>query len=226
MTVQAVNQAYLAASTGITKGTIRFNLANGYLMQKLLFADDLQRKPVSLFWFRLIWPLLGQRKLLMPLVRPQGIYCFYSAKLITRLAAMIGDRPCLEIGAGDGTLSQFLSAAGVQIKATDDHSWGEIVTYPGTVLRQSASKALKLHQPQVVVCSWPPAGNSFEQHVFTTTSVQTYIVIGSRHESAASDWAAYRRQDAFALAENTALSRMVLPPENGGAVHIFQRKQP
>ncbi len=224
MTIEAVNQAYLAASTGVVEGKIRFNLVNGYLMQKLLFAGDLQRKPVSMFWFRLVWPLLGQRRLLMPLVRPRGIYCFYSAALIARLADLIGDRRCLEIAAGDGTLSRFLTEAGVQVTATDDYSWGDTVRYPDTVLQQNAGKALRTHKPQVVISSWTPVGNTFERQVFSTPSVQTYIVIGSRHESAAGDWRAYRAQNNFDFAEDTALSRLVLPPENSGSVFVFQRK--
>jgi hypothetical protein len=36
---------------------------------------------------------------------------------------LIGERECLEIAAGDGTLARFLEAEGVRITATDDHSW-------------------------------------------------------------------------------------------------------
>ena len=64
-----------------------------------------------MFWFKTLWPLLWQRRYLMPLVARKGIYCFYSARLVDRLAALIGDRPALEIAAGDGTLSRFLRDA-------------------------------------------------------------------------------------------------------------------
>jgi hypothetical protein len=77
--------------------------------------------------------------------------------------------------------------------------------------------------PEVVLCSWPPAGNPFERWVFATPSVKTYIMIGSRHEFAAGNWTDYRRQTAFAFAERPELSRLVLPPELDGAVHVFQR---
>ena len=43
--------------------------------------------------------------------------------------------------------------------------------------------------------------------MFTTPSVELYMVIGSRSEFAAGNWAAYRAQDAFALTEEPALSR-------------------
>ncbi|MFI7547154.1 hypothetical protein [Actinoplanes sp. NPDC049599] len=223
MAVHLLKQAILSASTGVTAGRVRFNLVNGYVAQRLLFRRGLDRKPVSLRAFRLLWPLLRQRRLLMPLVQPKGIWCFYSRPLITRLAALIGDRSCLEIAAGDGTLARFLTDAGVRITATDDHSWSDTITFPETVLEQDARTALRVHRPEVVVCSWPPAGNPFEQHVFTTPSVQCYVVIGSRHEASSGNWAAYRAQRDFDLVLDEELSRLVLPPEVEQAVYVFTR---
>lgn len=223
LTVALLNQAYLAASTGVRQGPVRFTRVNGRLAQRLLFRRGLERKPVSMAWFRLVWPLLGQRRLLMPLVRPHGIYCFYSGRLIRALADLIGDRSCLEIGAGDGTLSRFLAAAGVDVTATDDHSWRDAVTYPDDVHRQDAVSALRTRRPEVVICSWPPPGNTFERQVFITASVQLYIVIGSAHEAAAGNWQAYRTQSGFEWTTDERLSSWVLPPENRGAVHLFRR---
>jgi hypothetical protein len=218
-----LKQIALSAATGGTGGRVRFNLLNGYVAQKLLFARGLERKPVSMSWFRLAWPLLWQRKLLMPLVGPHGIYCFYSLRLVRRLAAMIGDRSCLEIAAGDGTLSRFLAAEGVSTTATDDHSWTHSVQFPDTVIKQDARSALREHQPQVVICSWPPAGNDFERHVFTGSSVELYIVISSQHEFAAGNREAYEQQSGFSFDEEPALSRLVLPPELEPAVYVFRR---
>jgi hypothetical protein len=224
MAAAAMKKLTLAAATGVTKGRVRFNLINGWLGQKLLFAHDLERKPVSLLWFRLIWPLVWQRRRLMPLVQPKGIYCFYSRRLIRELAGLIDGRPCLEIAAGDGTLSRFLADEGVQITATDDHSWDRNVTYPAAVERQDASTALRTHEPQVVICSWPPPANAFERDVFTTRSVQLYIVINAGLELGSGDWDGYRRQTAFDLVEEPALSRLVLPPELEAVVHVFRRR--
>jgi hypothetical protein len=226
MTIHLLKQAILSASTGVSEGRVRFNLINGFLAQRLLFHRDLERKPVSLALFRMMWPLLRQRRLLMPLVQPKGIWCFYSKPLITSLADIIGDRTCLEIAAGDGTLSRFLADAGVRITATDDYSWSDSITFPDTVLQQDARTALRAHRPQVVICSWPPAGNPFEQHVFTTDSVQQYIVIGSRHEHSTGNWAAYRQQTGFDLTCDERLSRLVLPPDVDPAVYRFTRLQP
>ncbi|HEU5111349.1 MAG TPA: hypothetical protein VFT95_22640, partial [Micromonosporaceae bacterium] len=224
MAVAALRHSLLRAAAGVDKGSIRFNLLNGFVAQKLLFERDLDRKPVSMLWFRVLWPLLWQRRRLMPLVSPRGIYCFYSKELIRALADMIGGRRCVEIAAGDGTLSRFLVAAGVDVVATDDHSWSHRIAFPREVLRQDARTALRVHRPQVVLCSWPPAGNPFERHVFTTGGVQLYVVIGSRHERGAGDWAAYRRQTEFAMEHDAALSALVLPPELEPAVYVFRRR--
>lgn len=223
MAAAAVRKLSLVAATGVTKGKVRFNLVNGYVGQRLLFAHDLERKPVSLLWFRLLWPLLWQRRRLMPLVQPKGIYCFYSRRLIRELVRLIDGRRCLEIAAGDGTLSRFLADEGVQITATDDHSWNRNVTYPGAVLRQDARTALRVHKPQVVICSWPPPANTFERDVFTTRSVQVYIVINAGLELGSGNRVEYRRQTDFELTEEPALSRLVLPPELEAVVHVFRR---
>jgi len=225
MAHQSIRQHLVSEATGIERGKVRLNLLNGYLAQKLLFADGLERKPVSLSWFRLLWPLLWQRRLLMPLVQPEGIYCFYSRQLVDGLAALIGTRTCLEIAAGDGTLTRFLADSGVRITATDDQSWKHEVNYPAFVVRQDAREALREYAPEVVLCSWPPAGNTFEQQVFRTGNVQLYIVISSRHRFAAGNWDEYRRQTAFDHDEDEALSRLVLPPELDAAVYIFRRRR-
>jgi len=224
MALQALRQAVLAASNGHRTGRVRFGLVNGYVAQKLLFRRGLERRPASALAFRIVWPLLRQRRLLMPLVQPKGIYCFYTSALIRRLAAMIGGRLCLEIAAGDGTLSRFLAAAGIPVIPTDDHSWHSRISYSPDVLPEDARTALRSHPAPVVICSWPPPGNTFEKHVFTTATVELYIVITTRDESSAGDWDAYRRQDTFTMTEDPDLSRLVLPPEINPTVLIFKRR--
>lgn len=214
----------LSAAAGGRSGKIRFNWFNGFIAQRLLFAHDLVRKPVSLPWFRLFWPLVWQKARLMPLVEARGIYCFYSRQLIASLARLIGGRDCLEIAAGDGTLSRFLAAEGVRITATDDYSWKHAVSYPDSVLKMDAAQALKRYRPGVVICSWPPASNGFERLVFATPGVDLYIVIGSRHGFASGNWADYRAQSAFELTEDAGLGRGVLPPELAGTVYLFRRR--
>jgi len=219
----ALRQHCVAVASGVKEGKVKFNLVNGLLAQQLLFRQGLERKPVSLFWFRLLWPLLWQKRRLMPLVQPRGIYCFYSRPLLERLAALIGCYTCLEIAAGDGTLSRLLQAQGVSITATDDQSWSHAVSYPEAVIKREAREALSLYNPEVVICSWPPPGNNFERQVFKTRSVQLYIVISSRHRHAAGNWGDYEQQAAFSWAEDPGLSRLVLPPELDSVVYLFRR---
>lgn len=220
----AIRQHCISEATGVEKGKVRFNLLNGYLAQKLLFSEGLERKPVSLFWFRLVWPLIWQKRLLMPLVQPEGIYCFYSRKLVVALAGLMASRSCLEIAAGDGTLSRFLSEEGTSITATDDYSWKHEVGYPAFVQKLGAHEALARYAPEVVICSWPPANNTFERQVFKTRAVQLYIVISSRHRFASGNWDDYKQQTAFSFEEDPRLSCLVLPPELDAAVYIFSRK--
>ena len=137
---------------------------------------------------------------------------------------MIGGRTCLEIGAGDGTLTRFLADKGIQICATDDYSWEHVIEYPQTVERLGAKQALVKYQPQAVICSWPPPGNTFEQKIFSTRSVELYIVIGSRYRFAAGNWDSYAAQDRFEWAIDHSLSSLVIPPELESAVLIFRRK--
>ncbi len=214
----------LAADTGVKNGKLRFNLINGFIAQKLLFERELERKPVSLEWFRRLWPLVWQRKRLMPLVQQKGIYCFYSRELVDALAKLIQGRRCLEIGAGDGTLARFLKDKDVQLIATDNHAWESVVKYPEWVIKLGAREALSASKPEVVICSWPPAQNDFERHVFSTPSVELYIVIGSRHQFAFGNWKDYLQQKEFELVEDKALGELVLPPELEPAVYVFRRR--
>ena len=219
----ALKKCCLAAAAGQPSGKIRFNRLHGMIIQRLLFERQLVRKPVSLGWFRCLWPLLWQRRFLMPLVQSKGIYCFYSRPLVRALATLLGEGPCLEIGAGDGTLSRFLHEAGVSITATDDGSWEHVIQYPESVEKLPAERALHQYQPRAVVCSWPPPHNRFEQAVFSTPSVELYVVIGSRHAFASGNRETYEEQDSFSRETDDRLSALVLPPELDSAVLIFRR---
>ncbi len=220
----SLERCYHAAATGKESGKMRFNLINGYLIQKLLFGHHLTRKPASLKWFHFWWRFVSQKRLLMPLVQPKGIYCFYSVELIDELRALIADRVCLEIGAGDGTLTRFLADKGVKIRATDNYGWSHAIDYPEIVEKLGAKQALDKYRPQAVICSWPPPGNNFEQAVFTAKCVDIYIVIGSRYSFAAGNWRSYSTQNRFEWGVDSRLSSLVIPPELDSAVLIFRRK--
>jgi hypothetical protein len=224
MAALAIQRYSLAIATGQTSGKVRFNLFNGLIAQRLLFRRGFERKPVSLFWFRLLWPLLWQKRLLMPLVERKGIYCFYSQPFMLGLRDLIARRSCVEIGAGDGTLTRFLNELGVPATATDDYSWADRISYPASVVRLDAAAALAMYLPQVVLCSWPPAGNSFEKTIFRSRSVEMYIVILSRHRFASGNWEAYEAQQDFTLEHRPDLAGLLLPPELESDVLVFTRK--
>jgi hypothetical protein len=223
----AIRQALVASESGQSEGTLRLGLTTGFVLQRLLFERGLRRKAAPYLPFRLAWPLLPGTGRLMPLVMEQGIYCFYSRPLLRGLQRIVDGRRCVEIAAGDGTLSRLLTERGTPVTATDDHSWDRVISYDRQgveVQRLDARAALRKLQPEVVICSWPPPGNTFERHVFTTPSVRTYILLTPRQEKAAGDWQAYRDQQAFDRTEDERLSRYLLPPTVGGAVHVFRRK--
>jgi hypothetical protein len=225
MAALAIERYSLTVAIGPGPGKGRFNLFNGLLAQRLLFKRGFERKPVSLFWFRLLWPLIWQKRYLMPLVERKGIYCFYSNQLVSRIADLIDGRPCLEIGAGDGTLTRFLQDRGVQMTATDDYSWPDRIRYPESVVHMDARSALSHYSPQVVICSWPPAQNTFEREVFRTAGVELYIVILSQYRFASGNWSDYESQKDFSVENRSDLSRLVLPPELGTEVLIFRRRE-
>jgi len=225
MALLAAQRTLQAAALGASSGRRRFGLWSGFLVQHLFFAHGLVRKPVSLRAFRWLWPLVTQKRLLMPLVQPRGMYAFYSQELVAALAKLIDHRPALEIAAGDGCLSAFLRAAGTQIRATDDWSWSQNIRFPETVERIDAAEALARYAPQVVLCSYPPPKNEFEAAVFTTASVELYVVITTRHKFAAGDWQAYQSQTDFEVEAKPDLSRLILPPEIEPLLLVFRRKR-
>jgi hypothetical protein len=224
MAFLAAQSAVQSAAMGGATGRVRFGLWSGYLVQKLFFSHGLVRKPVSLRAFRRWWPWVTQKRLLMPLVELRGIYAFYSQELIGALAARIGERPCLEIAAGDGTLTRFLAGAGVHVRATDNRSWSHAIQFPEEVEKLEARQAMERYQPKVVVCSFPPPRNTFEREVFRTSSVDLYVVLTTRHKFAAGDWSAYECQTDFALQADLGLDRLLLPPMIDPQVLVFERK--
>ena len=211
----------LYARTG-TEGRIAFDPFNAAVLQRLLFdGPGFVRKPVSLFWFGFWWPFLSQRRFLMPLVNKKGIYCFYSWQLVKALARLVKGKRTIEIAAGDGTLARFLRAAGAEVSASDDQSWQTFVAYPAEVEKLGANESLAKYAPEAVVCSWPPAGNSFEARVFDCASVKLYIVIGGPD---AGNTEAYAQQAHFEEVLDIKLSAWVLPREEKNTVRIFTRR--
>jgi hypothetical protein len=204
----------------------RFGLWSGTVINRLLFArgQTLERVPVDIRLFRALWPLVPQRRLLMPLVQPKGIYCFYSRQFVDELKQIIGTRSCVEIAAGDGTLTRFLRNAGVDVAAYDDHSWAHTIDFPDDVAQLDAVEVLQRHRPQVVLCSFPPADNRFEERIFKTASVETYVVVTAKHRGTSGNARAWQEQTAFAGGPDVRLSSLIVPPELDPEVHVYRRK--
>ena len=221
--VYILEQMSLSLQTHKSSGRIRFKLWDGFILQKILFEKDLQRKPASIFWFKFFWPLIIDKRILMPLVNKKGIYCFYSAKLLLELAQLIGQSDCLEIGAGDGTLTRFLTGFGVNCRATDDYSWENFIQYPAAVEKIDARQALQKYKPHTVICSWPPPGNPFEKQILGASSVNLYIMIGTKSAIYSGDQNLYDNQDKFTVTYSKKLSQLLLPPSDENAVYIFRR---
>jgi hypothetical protein len=200
-----------------------FTWLDRFILRRLFFTRQHRRKLVSNSLFRVLWPILRNRDMLMPLAESHGIYCFYSKSFVDGLADLIKSDRCLEIAAGDGALAEFLRKRGVTVLATDDQSWSGKVTYEADVEKLDAKAALEKYSPSVVVCSWPPARNGFEQYVFSTESVQRYIMIGSRHKFAAGNWPVYAALKNFSMRRDDGLSMHLLPADFGGAVYVFDR---
>ncbi len=219
----ALDEYCQSVATGNFNGSIKLNKWNGWIMQKLLFSQGLNRKPVSLFWFSLLWPYITQKGALMTLVQKKGIYCFFSSRLIKELTTIINNRSCLEIGAGDGTLTRFLQRKKVSINATDNYSWQHCIEFPDFVEKLDAKQALQKYRPQVVICCWPPDNNDFEKHIFTTKEVELYIMIGSKNQLSCGNWDAYQKQSHFSWHIDEKLSSQIIPPLSTNAVLLFHR---
>jgi hypothetical protein len=218
-------ERYLKGSLADPKAA-HLGFADRLLLRLIFFRAGWRRKLVSPFLFRHLWPRVKRKNLLMPMAEAHGIYNFFSSTLLTGLAREIGNAKCLEIAAGDGFLTRVLQQRGVDIRATDDQSWaGKGIAFDG-IEKLDAAAALTAHQPEIVLCAWPPARNNFEQHVFGTPSVRRYILIASEHRNLAGNWPLYQAVTDFGIEKNTELGRHLYPPEAGGAVYIFDRRQP
>ena len=205
-------------------GTKELRPIDNFISQKLLFDRKNRRRQPSVRWFRFWWQFVKGKDQILATIQSMGIYCIYSRELLIALKKLVNGRTCLEIGAGDGTLSLFLAERGVVIHASDDQSWSHRIKYPDWVEKRDAISALMAHQPRVVICSWPPANNSFEKEIFKQDCVELYIVIGSKHHYASGNFHSYHEQKNFHLREDSYLSKLVLPFELDNSVLVFERK--
>lgn len=222
--LEQTNLFFQNQKTSKKSNRVRFNLWDGFILQKILFKKGFVRKPVSTVLFKIFWPFISNKKILIPLVNQKGIYCFYSKKLINELYKLIGSTNCIEVAAGDGTLTKFLNQKGLSCIPTDDYSWESYIQYPEFVQKLNAKKALEKYNPETVICSWAPPGNTFEKYIFQTVSVKLYIVMGSKNSLYTGNHDVYNSQKNFTMEYNKYLSDLLLPPSKDNAIYIFKRK--
>lgn len=194
------------------------------LVRLLVLPLATARQALPFRLHRMAWRLLRNPGAAAATLMQAGCYLIAPAELIESLRTRIGSRQALEIGAGRGTLTSLLGRVGVDVTAVDDFSWAGTVPMGKEVLQMDGRMALARFKPQVVICCWPPPGNTFEQEIFLTPEVQEYIVIISRHRHASGNHQAYARAKGFRCIQATGLlAGMLLPPEAESVLYIFTR---
>ena len=87
-----------------------------------------------------------------------------------------GDNIIIEVGAGDGRLSEYLRQKGIKIIATDDYSWDIPKLFD--VEKISNIQALEKYSPNIIVSCWMPYGSDWTPTFRKFSSVKEYIIIG------------------------------------------------
>jgi hypothetical protein len=194
------------------------------LCNYLFYVPYGQHKAPSALAVKTLWPLVRDKAAAVGAAKKLGFYCLYTDRFIELVKQLSKDQGVLEIAAGSGVLTLLLKKAGLECRATDDLSWGHAVRFGRHVEDLDAAKALKKYSPKIVICSWPPPNNTFEQSVFSSPSVSTYIVIGSKHQFATGARRDYLKQENFAMEVVARPDNFLAPPGLDGEVLLFKRK--
>mmetsp|Transcript_22412 Transcript_22412/g.29021 ORF Transcript_22412/g.29021 Transcript_22412/m.29021 type:complete len:385 (+) Transcript_22412:91-1245(+) len=125
-------------------------------------------------------------------VENHGIYEALTTEFIDALAdechsvlasCFAKDALCLEVGAGDGSLSYYLrERGGLNIIASDSGAWRIPPKFPIEYL--NASSAIKKYNPALILCSWMPSGVDLTKVFRDAPSVQAYILLGEIDDGA------------------------------------------
>lgn len=100
---------------------------------------------------------------IVDVVRRSSGYCLLSNNWIKPLANFIGNRHCLEVMSGNGSLTYALRAAGAKIIPTDNRSWlianpDESSPWVNDIEDLDAVEAVARYGSSVdfIIMSWPP----------------------------------------------------------------------
>ncbi|MEX2431133.1 MAG: hypothetical protein WD645_04360 [Dehalococcoidia bacterium] len=115
---------------------------------------------------------------------------------ISAAGDFVGDRQLLEIGAGNGLWAYLLSAYGVAVTATDDHSWAApppgVKTKPPSgfpvqpgrfypVEQLDAQEAVQKYQAHhALLLCWPPYGKSMAFRALSAFQGDRMVYIGDK----------------------------------------------
>lgn len=127
-----------------------------------------------------------------------GIYGFPTTELVQYIKDIIQERKAIEIGAGHGVLAEALGIPATDSMAQLNPRWREVyeatgqalVPYGPNVEDGHASRAVRRHQPEVVVASWVthkwdptrPLSGGFEEGVDEEDILRNckeYVFIGN-----------------------------------------------
>lgn len=114
----------------------------------------------------------------------RGMFAHVSWKWIIPFAEWIGNRKCLEIMAGAGYLSYALREKGIDIIASDDHSWHKHRDWQSVteIIPLTANQAIWQYgkQVEIIIMAWPHMDNSAYQalrllHYINPNALLVYI---------------------------------------------------
>ena len=103
---------------------------------------------------------------------------------------ILGLKPVMEVGAGGGELAAVLRRRGIDLVAVDNFSEpapARVRTGAGLPERKDYRAALDRFKPQLVICSWMPAGADWTVDFRAAASVRAYILIGDDEKMSGGD---------------------------------------
>jgi hypothetical protein len=127
-----------------------------------------------------------------------GLYSFPTTELVDYLKGLIGDRTAIEIGAGNGVLSEALDIIATDNRQQEMSEWRAhyrriqqpIVQYGPNIVEREASKAIRKYKPQVVIGCWVTHKYDRRRHsaggnkigideFFVLANCDTYVMVGN-----------------------------------------------
>ena len=96
---------------------------------------------------------------------------------MSELASYIGKASVLEVYAGGGWLARYLAWRGVDIIATDNRSWGDVI-FNSNVLQYGAVAAVQTFNTDILLMSYPPYLDATVERVLENTTAKKLIYIG------------------------------------------------